>query len=79
MSKPRTRGKGCLAAAIALLLIFAVITAAVVVVLNLTPNQIGIGDMPVIEHTTPNDLAVGDTKIKEIIRLILVKKAGGSA
>lgn len=73
MSKPKTHGKGCLAAAIAILLIVALITAGVVVVLNLTPAQIGLADVPIIEQKSAQDLGVSDAKVKEIIKLILQK------
>ena len=71
MARQRTQGKGCLIIAIAVLLILSILTACVVVVLNLTPNQIGLANLPIADGKSANDLEMGDSKIKEVIQLIL--------
>lgn len=73
MSKKNNQGKGCLSASIALLLIIVIITAFVVVALNLTPAKLGMADIALIEGKTATDLGMENSKIKEVIQLILEK------
>lgn len=73
MSKKNNQGKGCLSASIALLLIVVIITAFVVVVLNLTPAKLGMADIALTEGKTAADLGMENSKIKEVIQLIIEK------
>lgn len=71
MAKRRTEGSGCLAAAIAILLMIAVITAVVVVLLNLTPNQLGLAELPLAKGESASSLGLADAKIKELFARVL--------
>ena len=69
MAKGSGSGKKCcLALLITVLVIIALLATAVVVLLNLTPNKIGIGDLDFGDNTTLNGLGLGDAKFITIIK-----------
>jgi len=71
MAKRKTRGRGCLGMSITLMLIAVLLTAAIVVLLNLTPNQLGIANVPLIQQKSAVSLGLADEKIKELIKALL--------
>jgi hypothetical protein len=71
MAKRKTRGGGCLGMSIALLLVGILLAAGIVILLNLTPNQLGIADMKLVQQQSANSLGLADEKIKELIKKIL--------
>ncbi len=69
MAKERSRGKSCcLSILLTLVIIIVIIAAGVIVLLNLTPNRVKLGDTVIYEENTLNSIGLGDTKFKEIIK-----------
>ena len=69
--KRKTRGRGCLSMSITLLLIAILLTAAIVVLLNLTPNQLGIADLKLVQQQSANSLGLANEKIKELLKALI--------
>lgn len=69
MARERSRGKSCcLSILLTLVIIVVVIAAGVIVLLNLTPNKVKLGDKVVYDEKSLNEIGLGDTKFKEIIK-----------
>ena len=62
--------KCCLTCLIVFLLVIVLLVATVVVVLNMTPNNMGLGDIEITNGKTFNDYGLGDIKFIDIIKEI---------
>lgn len=69
MAKKSGSGKKCCSAfLITVFVIVALLVAGVAVLLTLTPNKVGVGDLAFADGTTLNSLGLGDTKFLTIIK-----------
>lgn len=69
MARERSKGKSCcLSILLTVVIVVAIIAIGVVILLNLTPNKVKLGDKTIYEDNTLNSIGLGDTKFKDIIK-----------